>query len=104
MPSSSKTKASTIKDGTATSATPDGSVPQELVTVEYLQISYLKPFPKEKVKKEIEKSKKIFLIENNVTGLLGTVLREETGILIKNKILKYDGRPFTPSEIIKKIK
>ena len=70
----------------------------------FLQISYIKPFPKELVKKEIKKSKKIILIENNATGLLGEVIAEETGIFIENKILKYDGRPFTPEFLIGKIK
>ena len=56
------------------------------------------------VEREIKKAKKVFLVENNSTGLLGKVIREEKGILIKDRILKYDGRPFTPSEIVKKIK
>jgi 2-oxoglutarate ferredoxin oxidoreductase subunit alpha len=62
----------------------------------FMQVSYIEPFPSEIVKKEIKKSKKIILVENNATGLLGKVVAEKTGIDIKNKILKYDGRPFTP--------
>ena len=69
----------------------------------YMQISYIKPFPARQVKREIEKSKSIVLVENNVTGLLGDVIAEQTGYLIKNKILKYDARPFSPSYIIKKL-
>ena len=77
---------------------------KELKNFRFLQVIYLKPFPKKDVEREIKKAKKVFLVENNSTGLLGKVIREETGILIKDRILKYDGRPFTPSEIVKKIK
>ena len=69
----------------------------------FLQISYITPFPKEAVRKEIEKSKKIVLVENNVTGLLGDIIAEQTGHIIENKVLKYDARPFIPSDIINKI-
>jgi len=77
---------------------------KKLKNFRFLQVIYLKPFPKKEVEREVKKAKKVFLVENNSTGLLGRVIREETGILIKNKVLKYDGRPFTPSEIIKKVK
>jgi 2-oxoglutarate ferredoxin oxidoreductase subunit alpha len=70
----------------------------------FLQISYLQPFPKEKVAKEIKKSKRVILAENNATGLLGDVIAEQTGLIIKEKVLKYDARPFTPDFLIKKIK
>lgn len=66
----------------------------------FMQISYISPFPVEQVKKELEKSKKIILIENNQTGQLGQIIREQTGFEIKNKLLKYDGRPFTKKEIV----
>lgn len=76
----------------------------ELENFRFLQIIYLKPFPKIAVKKEIKKANKIYLVENNATSPLSNLIRKETGILIKRKILKADGRPFTPSEIIKEIK
>ncbi|MBI2626376.1 MAG: 2-oxoacid:acceptor oxidoreductase subunit alpha [Candidatus Nealsonbacteria bacterium] len=70
----------------------------------FLQISYLKPFPAEMVAKEIKKSKKVILVENDARGALADVIREETGIAIENKVLRYDGRPFTPDFLIDKIK
>ena len=66
-----------------------------------LQILYLKPFPIE-VKKELE-NKNLILIENNATGQLGDLISEKTGIFIKNKILRYDGRPFLCDELRKEI-
>jgi len=65
----------------------------------FLQILYLSPFPKEAVKKEIEKAKNVVVIENNPSGQLGKVLMENIGSGF-DEILKYDGRPFTAEEII----
>jgi 2-oxoglutarate ferredoxin oxidoreductase subunit alpha len=53
----------------------------------------MKPLSNE-IKREIEKADKIILVEENVTGQLSRLIREKTGIVIKNRILKYDGRPF----------
>ncbi|MEK6827593.1 MAG: hypothetical protein AABX99_03875, partial [Nanoarchaeota archaeon] len=76
----------------------------ENINAKFLQILYLEPFPK-KIKKEIE-GKNIILIENNATGQLGNLIAEKTGIFIedKNKILKYDGRPFLNDELRLEIK
>ena len=54
-----------------------------------------------KIKKEMETAKNLILVENNQTGQLGRLLREATGISIKekNRILKYDGRPFWRDEL-----
>lgn len=68
----------------------------------FLQVLYLKPMS-DKIKKEIEKANKVILIENNLTGQLGRLIREKTGIKIKNKILKYDSRPFNLDELKKEI-
>ncbi|MFH1509876.1 MAG: 2-oxoacid:acceptor oxidoreductase subunit alpha [Candidatus Nealsonbacteria bacterium] len=76
----------------------------ELEDFRFLQVSYINPFPKEIVKKEIEKSDKVVLIENNATGLLGDIITEQTGLDVQKKILKYDGRPFTADYIIREIK
>lgn len=77
---------------------------KELPGYRFLQVIYLSPFPAEEVKKEIENSKEVILVENNVTGLLGDVIAEQTGVRIENKILKYDARPFTAGEIVNRLK
>ena len=55
---------------------------------------------------EMEKAKNVILVENNLTGQMGRLLREKTGISIKekNRILKYDGRPFWTDELRNEIK
>ena len=70
----------------------------------FMQVSYINPFPAEEVKKEIEKSRKVVLVENNVTGLLGQIITEKTGCFLEKKLLKYDARPFTSQEVIKGVK
>ena len=70
----------------------------------FIQFLYLDPFPM-KAKKEIE-GKNIILVENDATGQLGKLIAEKTGIIIedKNKILRYDGRPFLCDELNNEIK
>ncbi len=69
----------------------------------FVQILYIEPFPTE-IKKEL-KGKNLILIENNATAQLGSLIAEKTGIFIenKNKILRYDGRPFLCDELKKEI-
>tara|TARA_Y100000034_G_C6874117_1_gene399462 strand:- start:443 stop:1843 length:1401 start_codon:yes stop_codon:yes gene_type:complete len=68
----------------------------------FLQIIYLKPLS-DKIKQEIQNAKKTILVESNITGQLGRLIREKTGISIKNRILKYDGRPFRSDELKKQL-
>lgn len=64
----------------------------------FLQVLYMKPLSDE-IKKEIQKAKKVILVEQNVTGQLGRLIREKTGIKIENRILKYDTRPFYSDQL-----
>lgn len=70
----------------------------------FLQVSYIEPLPADLIAKEIKKSGKVILVENSFTGALADVIKEKTGLTIKNKVLKYDGRPFVPEDIISGIK
>ena len=69
----------------------------------FLQIVYIEPFVDD-IKKIIESYDDVILVENNVTGLLGKVIAQNTGILIEKKVLKYDARPFTKKYLEKKLK
>jgi 2-oxoglutarate ferredoxin oxidoreductase subunit alpha len=73
------------------------------VKVNFLQILYLSPFPAEQVKKVLSSSKTVVDVENNYTAQLASLIREKTGVEIQHKILKYDGRPFYPNFIYKKL-
>lgn len=77
--------------------------------VNFLHLSVIWPFPAKAVKAALATpgifaaDKKVLLIENNSTAQLGGLLRQATGIDIKNKMLKYNGRPFFPEEIASRI-
>lgn len=69
------------------------------IKANYLQVVYLSPFPDKKVEEVMKHAKNVILVENNKTGQLGGVIKEHTGLTVGHKILKYDGRPFTPEDI-----
>ena len=73
------------------------------INAKFLQVLYCKPLSSQ-IKKEMENANKIILVECNVTGQLGRLLREKTGIKIENRLLKYNGRPFHSDELNKLIK
>jgi 2-oxoglutarate ferredoxin oxidoreductase subunit alpha len=74
------------------------------ISSNYQQILYVNPFPKEQVISVLNNAKKSVIVENNKTGQLESIIKEQTGINIQNRILKYDGRPFSPELIYRKIK
>ena len=74
------------------------------IELNYLQILYLNPFPADKVKEMLEKSKKIIVIENNKTSQLAGLIREQILAPVDYSILKYDGRPFNPEALERSIK
>jgi len=66
-----------------------------------MQYQYLWPFATDFTNRILNNSKDILLIENNSNSQLGNLIAQETGIVIKNRLLKYDGRPFFREDIIK---
>lgn len=72
--------------------------------VNFLHLTWLSPFPSEAVKKILSKSHSIIDVECNYSGQLTGLVREKTGIEVSDKLLKYDGRPIYPEEIVEKIK
>jgi 2-oxoglutarate/2-oxoacid ferredoxin oxidoreductase subunit alpha len=83
-----------------------GSILQALrdfPNVNFLHITWISPFPAEAVKKILEKSRHIVNMECNYSAALGGLIKENTGIEIKDNFLKYDGRPFFPEEISDKL-
>jgi 2-oxoglutarate ferredoxin oxidoreductase subunit alpha len=77
---------------------------RENIVVNYLQVLYLQPFPKNKVEKVLDTAKKTIIIENNKTSQLSSLIREYTLRDVDHKILKYDGRPFNPGYLSRRIK
>ncbi|OGL59727.1 hypothetical protein A3H10_03165 [Candidatus Uhrbacteria bacterium RIFCSPLOWO2_12_FULL_46_10] len=71
--------------------------------VNFLHLTWLSPFPTEVVKKILSRAKKVIDIEANYSAQLRGLIKEQTGLEIKDTLLKYDGRPFSPEEIREKI-
>ena len=64
----------------------------------FLQVLYMKPLSNQ-IKKELQEADNVILVECNLTGQLGRLIREKTGIKIENRLLKYNGRPFHSDEL-----
>ncbi|MDD2998065.1 MAG: 2-oxoacid:acceptor oxidoreductase subunit alpha, partial [Candidatus Riflebacteria bacterium] len=60
------------------------------------------PVPKSAVKL-LEQAQKRIVIENNATGQFGKLLEMETLMKIHEKILKYNGMPFSVEELVERI-
>lgn len=76
---------------------------KELPEVNFLHLNWVSPFPTEAVQKFLGKAKRVINVEQNISGQMGSWITRNTGITIVENILKYDGRPFFPEEIIEKI-
>lgn len=77
---------------------------QEGHPTSHLNLSWLWPFPKDQVKKVIDTSKNIVVVEGNSQGQLASLIAQETGFIAKNRLNRYDGRPFYPEDIANFVK
>jgi 2-oxoglutarate ferredoxin oxidoreductase subunit alpha len=73
------------------------------INVGCLTFSHIWPFPVEKIKTAVRHAKKCVTVELNATAQFKRLLRQEAGIECAGAILKYDGRPLLPGDIIDKI-
>ena len=48
----------------------------------------------------LSNARRTLLVEGNYSGQFGRLLRAETGLNLSEKLLKYDGEPFYPMEIV----
>ena len=77
---------------------------REDVSVNFLHLNELWPFPTEAVADVLDRAHNSYVIENNATGQLSHLIRAETGKTVSGRILKYDGRPFTPAYIAEEVR
>jgi len=76
----------------------------EGLKINYLQIIYLSPFPAVSVQSVLKSAEKTVVVENNKTSQLSSLIREHCLTTVDHKILKYDGRPFNPGELSRRLK
>ncbi|WP_059053409.1 2-oxoacid:acceptor oxidoreductase subunit alpha [Paenibacillus senegalimassiliensis] len=70
------------------------------VNTNHMTVRLMHPFPTEQVLPQIVKAKKVAILENNATGQLANLIKQNVGYHDKLvNILKYDGNPFLPSEV-----
>lgn len=74
------------------------------IDVEFLQIRLMSPFPTQSVQKILTGSKLVIDVEQNYSGQLAALISQKTQIDIKNRILKFNGRPVSRDEIYDSVK
>lgn len=77
---------------------------KEGISANALEIRNVWPFHAAKVSEILSKCKRTLMIEASYSGQMARLIRQETGVEIKNKYLKYDGEPFSPGETYKVVK
>jgi 2-oxoglutarate/2-oxoacid ferredoxin oxidoreductase subunit alpha len=63
----------------------------------------LAPFPVDQIQKALTGVTRLIVVEENLTAQLAA-LAERHGIVTHEKILRYDGRPFTIDDLVSRIK
>lgn len=74
---------------------------EEGIKTAHLHIKCMWPFPVKELARYITKAKRgAYMIEGNSTGQVAGLIKRECGLDV-NRILKYNGNPFTPGDILK---
>jgi pyruvate/2-oxoacid:ferredoxin oxidoreductase alpha subunit len=68
-----------------------------------IQPILLSPFPHVQIKNALTGVTNLIAVEENATAQLAT-LAGQYGIIPDKRILRYDGRPFLPDDLLLKIK
>ncbi len=76
---------------------------KKAIKTAYIHFTHLYPMHAETVRSMFKERKRYVLVENNSFAQFGKLLRMETGVHIEETLLKYNGRPFWPEEIVKYI-
>ena len=74
-----------------------------LLGLRVIQPIILSPFPADQLKQAISGVTKLIAVEENATAQLAT-LAGQYGIVPDERILRYDGRPLSPDDLLVKIK
>ncbi len=69
--------------------------------VRMIHLSEIWPFPMSAFVAALGRTQQFIVIESNATGQLAHLIRSETGLQAERMILRFDGRPLSPSYILK---
>ncbi|HUR70248.1 MAG TPA: 2-oxoacid:acceptor oxidoreductase subunit alpha [Candidatus Thermoplasmatota archaeon] len=97
-------KIGVITWGSTTAVVDEATARMTDLKTKRMAIKVLWPFPSKEVKDFMAGCDKVFVVESNFSGQLAELVKKEIGGHEKViKILKYDGTPFRPSEIVNEI-
>ncbi|MFQ5987082.1 MAG: 2-oxoacid:acceptor oxidoreductase subunit alpha, partial [Thermoplasmata archaeon] len=72
------------------------------ISANSLEFFDLWPLRVEEARSALQAASETLIVEGNYTGQFHRLLRAETGIRLDHELLKYDGEPFYPREIVQK--
>jgi len=73
------------------------------VDIGQMHFTDLWPFPSDAAVSVLQNANRFFTVENNGTGQLAQLIRQETCLKETGRILKYDGRPFFLNELYERV-
>lgn len=73
------------------------------MNIGYIHFSEIYPIREDVIPNEIREGADLIGVENNATGQLAKLLKMEMGLVIEKRVLKFDGRPFSPQELVQLI-
>jgi 2-oxoglutarate ferredoxin oxidoreductase subunit alpha len=76
---------------------------EEAIDLKLMQVLDIWPFPDQAVADVLHGSRQIVVVENNFTGQMANLIRQQTGIEC-SKVVKYNGTPFSPKELYQRLK
>ena len=79
-----------------------GQLTQRGIATNLVRMPTVYPVHSEELLRALPAAAPRLLVEANFSGQLGRLLRTETGLTFPDRLLKYDGEPFYPAEIVGK--
>jgi 2-oxoglutarate ferredoxin oxidoreductase subunit alpha len=76
---------------------------EEGIDLKLMQVTDIWPFPDRAVADVLRTSRQVVVVENNFTGQMANLIRQQTGIEC-SKVVKYNGAPFSPKELSQRLK
>jgi 2-oxoglutarate ferredoxin oxidoreductase subunit alpha len=77
---------------------------KQLPDVNYIHLTWMNPFPADELTELLNKASYLIDIECNYTAHMRSLIREHTGIRIEDTMLRFDGRPIYPEQIVEKVR
>jgi len=74
---------------------------ERVATIHFSQVWPLVP---KQFMQHLQQAKRVICVEGNAIGQMARLIRRETGFQIEERILRYDGLPFTPEYILRQLK